>query len=79
MLIFNKKKSMYDFCNKHNAFICWFLKEYTELPEKLYYVLIRNIVECLEQDIEKLVRYNEQEQRKWIIKQIEIFVIQNNQ
>ena len=77
MLIFHKKKAMYDFCSKHNAFLCWFLKEYTELPEKLYYVVIRNMVESLEQDIQKLVRYKEQEQRKWIIKQVEVFGIQN--
>ena len=79
MLIFHKKKAMYDFCSKHNAFLCWFLKEYTQLPEKLYYVVIRNIVESLEQDIEKLVRYKEEEQRKWIMKQVESFVSQDRQ
>ena len=78
MLIFNKKKSMYDFYNKHNVFLYWFLKEHTELSEKLYYLLIRYLVECLEQDIGMLVCLDEREQHKWIIEQIEDFIMQNS-
>ena len=74
MLIFNKKKAVYDFYNKHEVFLYWYLTKHTNLPEKLYYLLMQYIVECLMDDIGKLVGLNEQEQRKWIIKLVDEFV-----
>ena len=73
MLVFNKKKVVYDFYNKHKAFLYWYLKKYSNVPEKLYYLLMQYIVEYLMEDIEELICYDEQQQRKWIIEQIEDF------
>ena len=73
MLIFNKKKVANDFYNKHKSFLKWYLKKHTNLSEKLYYLLIQYIVQCLLEDSGELVGRNEQEQRKWIIEQIEDF------
>ncbi len=73
MLIFDKKKAMYDFYNKHNVFLYWYLTKYSNLSEKLYYLLNQYIVECLKQDIGELIGLDEQEQRKWIIKQVDDF------
>ena len=74
MLIFNKKKTVYDFYNKHKVFLYWYLSKHTNLPEKLYYLFMQYIVECLMEDIGELVGLNEQEQRKWIIKLVDDFV-----
>ena len=73
MLIFNKKKAMYDFYSKHKVFLYWYLTKYTNLPEKLYYLFMKDIVECLAQDIGELVGLDEQEQHKWIMKQVDDF------
>ena len=73
MLIFNKKKAMYDFYNKHRAFLYWYLKKHANLSEKLYYLLMQYIVECLIDDVGKLVRLDEQEQRRWIMNQVNDF------
>ena len=73
MLIFNKKKAVYDFYNKHEVFLYWYLTKHTNLPEKLYYLLMQYIVECLIDDIGKLVRLDEQEQCRWIMNQVNDF------
>ena len=73
MLVFSKEKAMYDFYNRHKAFLYWYLSKNTDIPEKLYYLLMQYIVECLVDDIGKLVGCNEQEQRKWIMEQVDDF------
>ena len=73
MLIFKKKKAMQDFYNKHSVFLYWYLTKHTNISEKLYYLLMQYIVECLHQDIDKLVRFGEKEQRRWIMEQIDDF------
>ena len=73
MLIFNKRKAMYDFYNKNKVFLYWYLTKHTNLSEKLYYLLMQYIVECLMQDIGEVVGFNELEQRKWIMKQVDDF------
>lgn len=73
MLLFNKKKAMYDFYSKNSVFLYWYLKKYSGISEKRYYLVIQYIVECLEQDIKNLICLDEQEQRKWIMKQIDEF------
>ena len=73
MLIFNKKKAICDFFDKHNVFLYWYLEKYSGLSEKSYYLFLQYMVECLRQDIDELIRLDKQEQRKWIIKQIDDF------
>ena len=76
MLVFNKKKAICDFYNKHKAFLHWYLKKHTKLSEKFYYLFMQYIVECLMEDIGDLVGIDELEQRKWIINQIDDFTIE---
>ena len=73
MLVCNKKKSMYDFYNKHKFFLYWYLKKHTNLPEKFYYLLMQYIVECIMEDIETLNDCSEQEQCVWIMKRVDDF------
>ena len=73
MLVFNKKRAMEEFYNKHKKFLYWYLTKHTKLPEKLYYLLMQYIVECLIDDVGKLVRLDEQEQRRWIMNQVNDF------
>lgn len=75
MLIFNKKKVANDFYNKHKSFLNWYLKKHANLSEKLYYLLMQYIVECLMMDTETLISLDEQEQRKWLIEQIDDFMV----
>ncbi len=73
MLLFDKRKAICDFYNKHKAFLDWYLTKHSNISEKLYYLLMWHIVECLHSDIGKLIRLDEKEQRTWIMKRVDDF------
>ena len=69
-----KARKMDEFYQKNKAFLNWYLMRKCNIPERLHYLAMQYFVECLEEDILKLMFLSEEEQRKWIATQMDQFM-----
>ncbi len=68
-----KARKMEEFYQKNKAFLNWYLIKKCNIPEKLHHFALQYFVDCLEEDILKLVFASEEQQCKWITTRMDEF------